>query len=61
MVLTVPLCTWGFGVRAVDLPQVCFSGSVLLETFDIEVVSYDGHSPATGNTLKSPEVCWVWV
>ena len=23
--------------------QVCFSGSVLLETFDIEVVSYDGN------------------
>jgi tRNA U34 5-methylaminomethyl-2-thiouridine-forming methyltransferase MnmC len=22
---------------------VCFSGSVLLETFDIEVVSYDGN------------------
>ena len=24
--------------------EVCFSGSVLLETFDIEVVSYDGNS-----------------
>ena len=24
-------------------PEVCFSGSVLLETFDIEVVSYDGN------------------
>ena len=23
--------------------QVCFSGSILLETFDIEVVSYDGN------------------
>ena len=23
--------------------KVCFSGSILLETFDIEVVSYDGH------------------
>ena len=29
---------WGFRGT-----QVCFSGSVLLESFDIEVVSYDGN------------------
>ena len=28
----------------VSTSEVCFSGSVLMETFDIEVVSFDGNS-----------------
>ena len=31
------------GVVGLEVVQVCFSGSVLLESFDIEVVSYDGN------------------
>lgn len=50
----VRICTWD----TCDLRQVCFSGSILLETFDIEVVSYDGHLPAL-YSHGVPEVCWV--
>ena len=40
---------WSFQVSSLfqhvsTTSEVCFSGSVLLETFDIEVVSYDGNS-----------------
>lgn len=37
----------GVGGRSSRL-QVCFSGGILLDTFDIQVVSYDGTQPALG-------------
>jgi len=48
---------WGLGAK------VCFSGSVLLETFDIEVVSYDGNLVQNGPKLATTLLLWTspWV
>ena len=44
----------------VSTSEVCFSGSVLMETFDIEVVSFDGNSKFWKCELSWGKVGWTW-
>lgn len=43
-------CTW----------EACFGGSVLLETFDIEVVSYDGKVGTVNLKAEGMPEPWTW-